>query len=160
MNRQKMDQPNLDVAVKRPHKPRFVRVICRHARRNPGSPTHKFPIRLVIRYSALGLRAELSAERPAPVTGIRNASDLQFASQALAPARMTSSDGAPITYQYKCPRCRYDLQLRTASMLRLIGALDALERQRTGNPTARVQRLDISSAEHVLASLRQAGEAP
>ena len=45
-------------------------------------------------------------------------------------------------------------------MLRLIGALDALERQRTGNPAARVQRLDISSAEHVIASLRQAGEAP
>lgn len=73
---------------------------------------------------------------------------------------MTGSGEALATYQYKCPRCRYDLQLRAATMLRLVDAHDALERQRTSNPTARVQRLDISSAELVLASFRQAGEAP
>src|SRR5260370_7927558 len=111
-----MDQPNLDVAVKRPHKPRFIRVICRHARRNPGSPTHEFPIRLVIRYSMPGLRAELSAERPAELTGICNTSDLHSASQEWAPARMTSSDGTPITYQYKCPRSPSNLQLQPPSM--------------------------------------------
>lgn len=60
-------------------------------------------------------------------------------------------------YQYKCPRCRCDLQMREASMLMLIDALDAVERQRTGRSAARVQRLDISIADHVLASFRQAG---
>jgi hypothetical protein len=44
--------------------------------------------------------------------------------------------------------------------MRLINALDSLERQSTGNQAARTQRLDISAAELVLASLRRAGEAP
>jgi hypothetical protein len=39
-------------------------------------------------------------------------------------------------------------------MLRLIDALDAFERQRTGDPAARLQRMDISAAECVLRSLR------
>ena len=35
-------------------------------------------------------------------------------------------------------------------MMVLISALDALERRRTGNQAARIQRLDISAAELVL----------
>jgi hypothetical protein len=45
-------------------------------------------------------------------------------------------------------------------MLWLIDAIDALERQRTGDPVARVQRLDISAAEGVLRFRGQVGEAP
>lgn len=155
-----MGQSHTAAAVKRPHKPRFIRMICRHTRRNPGWPTHEFPSRLVIRYSMLGQRAELSAESPSDLAGIGTTSGLPSARQTRAPERMTGSGEALATYQYKCPRCRYDLQLRAATMLRLVDAHDALERQRTSNPTARVQRLDISSAELVLASFRQAGEAP
>jgi hypothetical protein len=108
----------------------------------------------------LGQRAELSAESPSDLAGIRTTSGLPSARQMRAPERKTGSGEALATYQYKCPRCRYDLQLRAATMLRLVDAHDALERQRTSNPTARVQRLDISSAELVLASFRQVGEAP
>src|SRR6266516_2562369 len=107
-----MGQPLTHVTVKRPYKPRFIRMICRHARRNPGWPTHEFPVRLVIRYSMLGQRAELSAEHPAQLAGIRNISGLH-ASQARTPEEMTGSGDVPGTYQYKCPRCRYDLQLRS-----------------------------------------------
>ena len=67
---------------------------------------------------------------------------------------------ALVTYRYKCPRCRCDLQLKSARMLRLIGALDSVERERAGKQTSRIQRLDISSAEQVLAFLCQAGRAP
>lgn len=45
-------------------------------------------------------------------------------------------------------------------MLKLIGALDTMERERTGKQTGRIQRLDISSGEQVLAFLRQADRAP
>lgn len=144
-----MNQDNPGISVKNPHKPRFVRVICRHTRGNPGWQTHEFPNRLMIRYSGLGRLADLSAEHPVQPAGPR---DARYA----YPGRLWEPD----TYQYRCPRCRYDLQLRAANMIRLIGALDALERQRTGNHAARIQRLDISAAELVLASLRQAGEAP
>jgi hypothetical protein len=144
-----MDQGNLGIPVKNPHKPRFIRVICRHTRGNPGWQTHEFPNRLMIRYSDLGRRADLSAEHPVQPAEPR---DARYA----YPGRLWE----PETYQYRCPQCGYDLQLRAANMMRLISALDALERQRTGNQAARIQRLDISAAELVLASLRQAGEAP
>jgi hypothetical protein len=144
-----MDQGNPGIPVKNPRKPRFIRVICRHTRSNPGWQTHEFPNRLMIRYSGLGRRAELSAEHPVQPAGLR---DARYAH----PGRLWE----PETYQYRCPRCRFDLQLRAANMMRLISALDSLERQRTGNQAARVQRLDISAAELVLASFRQAGEAP
>jgi hypothetical protein len=144
-----MDQGNFGVPVKRPHKPRFIRVICRHTHGNPGWQTHEFPNRLMIRYSGLGRRADLSAEHPVQPA---ERHDARYAS----PGRLW----APETYQYRCPRCSYDLQLRAANMMRLVNALDALERQSTGNQAARIQRLDISAAELVLASFRQAGEAP
>ena len=140
---------NLGVPVKNPHKPRFIRVICRHTRGNPGWQTHEFPNRLMIRYSDLGRRADLSGEHPVQPA---ERHDARYA----YPGRLW----APETYQYRCPRCRYDLQLRAANMMRLINALDSLERQSTGSQAARIQRLDISAAELVLASLRQAGEAP
>jgi hypothetical protein len=141
-----MDQGNPGVSVKRPHKPRFIRVICRHTRADPGWQTHEFPNRLMIRYSGLDRRADLSAEQPVQPAGRRDA----------YPGRLWERE----TYQYRCPRCHYDLQLRAANMMRLISALDTLERRRTGNQAARVQRLDISAAELVLASFRQADEAP
>jgi hypothetical protein len=144
-----MYQVDLGVPVKNPFKPRFIRVICRHTRGNPEWQTHEFPNRLMIRYSDLGRRADLSAEHPVQPAGRR---DARYA----YPGRLWE----PKTYQYRCPRCRYDLQLRAANMMGLISALDALERRRTGNQAARIQRLDISAAEPVLAFLRQAGEAP
>ena len=142
-------QVDLGVPVKNPFKPRFIRVICRHTHGNLGWQTHEFPNRLMIRYSDLGRRADLSAEHPDQPPGRR---DARYA----YPGRLWE----PETYQYRCPQCRYDLQLRAANMMVLISALDALERRRTGNQAARIQRLDISAAELVLAFFRQAGEAP
>jgi hypothetical protein len=144
-----MDQGNLGIPIKHPHKPRFIRVICRHSRGNPDWQTHEFPNRLMIRYSGLGRQADLNAEHPVQPAGPR---DARYA----YPGRLW----APETYQYRCPRCHCDLQLRTANMMKLISALDAVERRRSGNQAARVQRLDISTAELVLASFRQVGEAP
>jgi hypothetical protein len=107
-----MDQGNPGIPVKNPRKPRFIRVICRHTRSNPGWQTHEFPNRLMIRYSGLGRRAELSAEHPVRPAGLR---DARYA----YPGRLWE----PETYQYRCPRCRFDLQLRAANMMRLISAL-------------------------------------
>lgn len=131
------------ITVKRPNKPRFIRVICRHGRGERGWQTHEFPNRLVIRYHGLGPHRDLSVERK-PRPGEHGIADL----------------GEPGTYRYKCPRCHRDLQLRAENMLRLIDAVDALERQRTGDPASRVQRLDITAAEDVLRFRRQASEAP
>jgi hypothetical protein len=50
--------------------------------------------------------------------------------------------------------------LRAENLIKLINALDMIERLSTGKQTSRVQRLDISTAESVLTSLRQADEAP
>jgi hypothetical protein len=144
-----MDHDELGVSVKRPNKPRFIRVICRHTRGDPAWQTHEFPNRLMIRYSGLGRQADLCAEHPDQPA---ERWDARYA----APGKLW----APTTYQYRCPRCRYDLQLRSANMMKLISVLDALERGRTGDPASRIQRLDISAAELVLASFRQAGEAP
>jgi hypothetical protein len=144
-----MNRSDPGATVKRPQKPRFIRVICRHGRGNPEWQTYEFPNRLMIRYSNFGQQADLSAETPVQPTGHR---DLRYAHPGML--------WAPHTYQYRCPRCRYDLQLRAANMMRLIYALDALERQRTGNQTSRVQRLDISTAQLVLKLLSQADEAP
>jgi len=68
--------------------------------------------------------------------------------------------GERAAYRYKCPRCHRDLQLRAESMLWLIDAFDAIERQGTGDPASRVRRLDISAAEGVLSFRRQVGKAP
>lgn len=131
------------ITVKRPGKPRFIRVICRHGRGDRGWQTHEFPDRVVIRYHGLGPHRGLSVERK------------------LRPEEPGIADlGERGTYRYKCPRCHRDLQLHAESMLWLIDAVDALERQRTGDPAARVQRLDISAAEGMLRFRRQASEAP
>lgn len=131
------------ITVKRPGKPRLIRVICRHGREDRGWQTHEFPDRLVIRYHGVGLPHDLSVERKP------------------RPEQLGIADlGKRGAYRYKCPRCHRDLQLRAESMLWLIDAVDALERQRTGDPAARVQRLDISAAEGVLRFRGQASEAP
>lgn len=137
-----MPQTPLGIAIKNPSKPRLIRIVCRHARRKPGSQTYEFPDRVMLRYSGLGRRRDLYREVPVP----------GYSLGAGGPWEPSSK------YRYKCLRCRCDLQVREANMLMLIDALDAVERQRTGNTAARVQRLDISVAERVLASLRQAGQ--
>ena len=97
----------------------------------------------MIRYRELGLHRDLSIERKPGPDGPGGA-----------------DPGERGTHRYKCPRCHRDLQLRAESMLRLIDVVDALEQQRTGDPAARVQRLDISAAEGMLRFQRQASEAP
>ncbi len=59
-----MDGINLGPTFKRA-KPRFVPIICRHVRHNPGSQKHEFPSRPVIRCSLTGPPVDLSAEFPA-----------------------------------------------------------------------------------------------
>jgi hypothetical protein len=136
-----MPQTPLGVAIRNPSKPRFIRIVCRHARWRPGSQTYEFPGRVMLRYSGLGRWRDLYHE--SPVHGYRPS--------------VSGTWQRAGKYQYKCPRCRCDLQMRELSMLVLIDAFDAVERQRAGRSAARVQRLDISIAEHVLASFRQAG---
>jgi hypothetical protein len=144
-----MDHDHVGISVKSFHKPRFIRVICRHRRGDPRWQTHEFPNRLMICYSDMGRQVDLCAEHPVQPA---ERWDARYA----APGTLWT----PETCQYRCPRCRCDLQLRSANMMTLIGLLDALERRRSGDGTARMQRLDISTAELVLASIRQAGEAP
>jgi hypothetical protein len=120
-----------------------MRVICRHGRGDPGWQTHEFPDRLVIRYREFGLHRDLSVERKPGPEGPGSA-DL----------------GERVKCRYKCPRRHRDLQLREDSMLWLVDAVDALERRRTGDPAARVQRLDISAAEEMLRFRGQASKAP
>jgi hypothetical protein len=146
----------------RPGKRRFVQIVCRHVRRNPAWQTHEFPNRLVIRQSITGRLVEVGAEflvdAPFPA-GTYSGPQRVIG----VPGPRWVRDGpveALVTYRYKCPQCRCDLQLRSAGMLRLIGALDSMERRRTGKQASRVHRLDISSADQVLAFLRQVGRAP
>jgi hypothetical protein len=138
-----MPETPISVVVKRPLKARLIRIVCRHARREPGSLTYEFPDRMMLRYSRLGSWRDLYREFPVP-------------------GHKPDAAGGPWEpskkYQYRCPRCHCDLQVREAGMLRLVDALDEVERHRTGDSAARVQRLDISVAVLVLSSFRQAGQ--
>jgi hypothetical protein len=127
----------LGVPIKNPLKSRIIRLVCRHTRRKPGSQTYEFPERVQVRYHKLRWR-ELYLE--VPMYGRRLGGG--------GPWELRDK------YQYKCPRCGCDLQLRAATMLRLIDAFDAVERQRSGDTAANTHRLDISVAELVLTSSR------
>jgi len=150
-----------EVIVK-PGTRRFIQVVCRHVRRNPAWQTHEFPKRLVIRQSIAGRLVEFGTEvhvdGPVPVW-----THAGRAGSVAVPGPRWARDGPvePLpTYRYKCPRCRCDLQLRSATMLELIRALDSMEGERRGKQGSRIQRLDTSTAEQVLAFVRQAGRAP
>jgi hypothetical protein len=119
------------ITFKRPSKPRFVRVVCRHACGRSEWQTYEFPDRLVIRLHGFGPQRDLAAE-----SQVDGAHALAVGSEAV--------------HRYKCPRCHRDLQLRTDTMLRIIDALDVVERRRAGDSAARVQKMDIAVAEHVL----------
>ena len=141
-----------EVIVKTWHAPIHPGRFARHVRRNPAWQTHEFPKRLVIRQLITGRLVEFGAEVQVDVP-LSVWTHAGLAGAVAVPGPRWARDG-PVevlpTYRYKCPRCRCDLQLRSATMLPLIGALDSMERERRGKQAGQIQRLDISTAEQVL----------
>jgi hypothetical protein len=64
--------------------------------------------------------------------------------------KIPRSDDNP-TWAFKCPKCGYDFRLSHRKLLILICLVDEVEQGKTGRPTARATRLDISSTDMVLA---------
>jgi hypothetical protein len=111
-------------------RPRRIRAICRHRTSgNPSLRTYEFPERITLQ------------PWPGPGFEINRYRDWD--------EKIPRSDENP-TWVFRCPKCRYDFRLSHRKLVILICLLDEVEQRRTGRPTARAARLDISSTDLVL----------
>jgi len=137
---------------------RHITVICTHPRK-PWLRTYKFPAKLQLRVPVITPRdfSESWAFTHAPVTGPRRRDNGSMAGPTRSAQPPTGDSGGSI-YQWKCPKCNFDLPIRQRTLAELIWRLDEIEHDITGHRFA--VRLDIARAQQVLRSASQAGSSP